>query len=129
MFPVQRTETIEVAPEVRPAVEALLEVFAKAVQLPGARGETERAGLILRAEHFREHAARRRCPEYKAQGLPIGSGAREGACKDLVKGRLARVGQRRDPRAGIQRIRALRVRIFDNRWEDFWKETVEPIAA
>lgn len=94
-----------------------------------ARGQNEREELHIRAEYFRKHADRMRYPDFEAEGLPIGSGAIEGTCKNLVKGRLDCVGQRWNPDRGIERMCALRVRIFNNRWEEFWQQTNKPLAA
>ena len=94
-----------------------------------ARGKNQRQELRLRAECFRKHAGRMRYPEDIARGLPIGSGAIEGTCKHLVKGRMDCVGQRWDHESGIERICALRVRIFNKRWDEFWKEALERIPA
>jgi hypothetical protein len=86
-----------------------------------ARGPKQRAELRLRAAYFREHRERMRYPEFEAEGLPIGSGAIEGTCKSLVKGRMDCVGQRWDSEKGIERMTALRVRLFNKRWDDLWE--------
>ena len=91
--------------------------------------EASREELRGRAEYFRKHAARMRYPEYRALGLPIGSGAIEGTCKNLIKGRMSCVGQRWDANNGIERMTALRVRIFNQRYDDLWKTPAERLAA
>jgi hypothetical protein len=93
------------------------------------RGKNQREELRLRAEYFRRHAHRMRYPEFEAQDLPIGSGAIEGTCKNLIKGRMDCVGQRWDAERGIERMTALRVRLFNNRWNDLWRETIYHEAA
>lgn len=85
-----------------------------------SREEKNRKELERRVEYFREHKERMRYPEYEASGYPIGSGAIEGTCKNLVKGRMNCVGQRWDAEKGIERMLALRVRIFNKRWDDLW---------
>lgn len=85
-----------------------------------ARGKNQRKELELRAAYFREHRARMRYPEFEAQGLPIGSGAIEGTCKNLIKGRMDCVGQHWNAEVGIERMTALRVRLFNKRWDDLW---------
>ena len=46
------------------------------------------------AAYFMRNRERMRYDEYLAAGLPIGSGAAEGACRNLVKDRLERTGMR-----------------------------------
>ena len=98
--------------------ESLIEELRKRVRK--GREEKNRKELELRANYFQEHKERMRYPEYEAAGYPIGSGAIEGTCKNLVKGRLSCVGQRWDEEKGIERMVALRVRIFNDRWNDLW---------
>lgn len=57
---------------------------------------------------------------YEKQGWPIGSGAVEGACKHLVKARFGVTGARWR-RKNIPKILALRVGIFNNEWDDYWR--------
>jgi hypothetical protein len=108
-------------------VESLIEELRK--RQKQAISEKRRKELELRTLYFEEHKDRMRYPEYEASGLPIGSGAIEGTCKNLVKGRLNCVGQRWEPEKGIERMVALRVRIFNERWNDLWvKEKTRKIA-
>jgi len=83
-----------------------------------ASGENNWKDLELRADYFEKHKERMRYPEYESAGYPIGSGAIEGTCKNLVKGRLSCVGQRWETEKGIERMVALRVRLFNNCWDD-----------
>jgi hypothetical protein len=99
-------------------VDALIEELERRQRT--ARGETQRTELHLRAEYFRTHRDRMNYPKYEAQGLPIGSGAIEGTCKNLIKGRMDLVGQRWDADKGIERMVALRVRLFNQRFDDLW---------
>ena len=54
---------------------------------------------------------------------PIGSGAIEGTCKNLIKGRMDGVGMRWDTDKGIELMTALRVRLFNERWDDLWSQS------
>ena len=56
---------------------------------------------------------------YRAQGLPIGSGPVEAACKTIVKHRLKRSGMRWS-REGGQQILNLRVPLQSKCWDAFW---------
>ncbi|MCX8037088.1 MAG: hypothetical protein N3D11_08605 [Candidatus Sumerlaeia bacterium] len=82
-----------------------------------------------RAEYFRTHRHRMNYPDYEAQGLPIGSGAIEGTCKNLIKGRMDLVGQRWDADNGIERMTAFLVRLFNNRFDDLWPDLSEKEPA
>jgi hypothetical protein len=99
------------------AVIAELDKRAKA-----AKDESRRDALRVRRNYFAIHRERMRYPEFEALGLPIGSGAIEGTCKNLVKGRMDGVGMRWDADEGIEMMAALRVRMFNERWEDLWSE-------
>lgn len=101
-------------------VEAVVEELTQRARR--VRGKNERAELQRRAEYFRKHSDRMRYPEYEAEGLPIGSGAIEGTCKNLIKGRMDCVGQRWDIERGIERMVALRVRLFNERLDDLWPQ-------
>jgi hypothetical protein len=85
-----------------------------------AKDEERRDALRVRKAYFAGHRERMRYPEFEALGLPIGSGAIEGTCKNLVKGRMDGVGMRWDAEEGIELMTALRVRLFNERWEDLW---------
>jgi len=65
-------------------------------------------------------------PAYRAEGLDIGSGPVESACKRLVGGRLKGPGMRWTP-AGAEAILALRVCWFNGQWQELWES--KPLAA
>src|SRR5437868_198747 len=61
------------------------------------------------------------CP-YVENGIPIGSGVTEAACKTLVKQRLCCSGMRWTPE-GAQIILSLRaLALTETRWEQFWEK-------
>jgi len=101
-------------------VEAVIEELDKRIKM--AKDQTRRDALRVRRNYFAEHRERMHYPDFEAQGLPIGSGAIEGTCKNLVKGRMDGVGMRWDVEEGIELMIALRVRMFNERWEDLWAE-------
>jgi len=101
-------------------VDAVIAELDKRAKI--AKEESQRDALRVRRNYFMEHRARMRYPEFDALGLPIGSGAIEGTCKNLVKGRMDGVGMRWDAAEGIEMMAALRVRMFNERWEDLWSE-------
>jgi len=65
-------------------------------------------------------------PRYRSEGLSIGSGPVESACKRLVGGRLKGPGMRWNVR-GADAILALRITWINGQWESFWKS--KPLAA
>ena len=107
-------------------IEALIAELDKRAK--AARDETRGHALRVRKAYFAGHRRRMRYAQFKAMGLPIGSGAIEGTCKNLIKGRLDGVGMRWDVEEGIELITALRVRMFNERWEDLWDNHMEQAA-
>ena len=65
-------------------------------------------------------------PTYRADGLSIGSGPIESACKRLVGGRLKGPGMRWNA-PGADAILALRITWLNGDWHDLWKS--KPLAA
>jgi hypothetical protein len=72
------------------------------------------------AEYFRTNAERMRYPLFRAQGMHVGSGIAEAACKVAVSTRAKRAGMRWTP-DGLDAILALRTSVlngsFDQRWQ------------
>jgi hypothetical protein len=72
--------------------------------------------------YFDNHVHQVRYARYVEQGIPIGSGVTEAACKTLVKQRLCCSGMRWKPE-GAQIILSLRALVLTNgRWEQFWQK-------
>jgi hypothetical protein len=69
--------------------------------------------------YFEANRERMRYPEYRAQGLPIGSGVVESACKHVVANRCKRTGMRWDEE-GNENILALRCWDLNGRWDQLW---------
>lgn len=99
-------------------VDSLIEELDQRAR--AASAEAPRDALRVRKAYFVNHRERMRYPEFEALELPIGSGAIEGTCKNLIKGRMDGVGMRWDVDQGIEMMAALRVRMFNERWEDLW---------
>lgn len=59
--------------------------------------------------------------DFRARGLPIGSGPVEAACKTIVKTRLGRSGMHWSWHGG-QRIVQWRTSVKSGRWDAFWHE-------
>jgi hypothetical protein len=81
---------------------------------------TIRQNLEQAITYFRNHKQQMHYARYRAQGLPIGSGVTEAACKTLVKQRLCCSGMRWVER-GARIILSLRALVLTNqRWQQFW---------
>lgn len=69
--------------------------------------------------YFAYHAGRMDYPRYQQQGLPIGSGTVESACKVVLKQRLSQGGMRWT-RRGAQAVATLRAWHRSGRWTALW---------
>ena len=81
--------------------------------------KSERKPIDDACRYFKRNRHRMRYDEYLAQGMPIASGAVEGACKNLVKDRMERAGMRWtiDGAEALLRLRAVYVSgDFDAYW-------------
>jgi len=65
--------------------------------------------------------------EFRAAGLPIGSGVSEAGCKELVKARFCRSGMRwkRASGAPILQLRAIKL---SRHWDSFWSKVMRYAA-
>lgn len=71
-------------------------------------------------DYFTQHASRMAYPHFAAQGLPIGSGMVESACKSVVQQRQVQAGMRWG-QPGSQQIATLRALERSGRWAAFWQ--------
>jgi hypothetical protein len=84
---------------------------------PGqARSIPERA-----VDYFITHAARMRYPVFRAQGMHLGSGIAEAACKTIVSTRAKRCGMRWTPE-GLDALLPLRTAVLNRAYDSFWEE-------
>ena len=72
--------------------------------------------------YFETNTHRMRYPEFRNQGLFVGSGVIEAGCKSIVGVRFKQSGMFWTVR-GANAIIALRCCRFNQRFEDFWAET------
>jgi hypothetical protein len=77
--------------------------------------------------YFRQHAELMQYADFRAAGLPIGSGVTEAGCKALIKARFCRSGMRwkRTSGAPILQLRAIRL---SQHWESFWSKVMRYAA-
>ena len=84
------------------------------------RRGSERRQVVERViRYYGRNRERMRYADFRARGLPVGSGVVEAACKCIVNARLKRSGMRWS-RAGGQHVLNLRVRVQSGEWEPFW---------
>lgn len=76
--------------------------------------------LSNEAEYFERNAERMRYPEFRAQGLFVGSGVIEAGCKEVIGSRLKRSGMFWTVR-GANAIIALRCCRLSGSFEDYWE--------
>ncbi len=72
------------------------------------------------ADYFERNAERMRYPEFRRQGLFVGSGVVEAGCKTVIGARLKRSGMFWTVR-GANAIIALRCCRRSGRFEDYWE--------
>lgn len=100
------------------------ELVAQAAQLSrrSSLSQTMRADAYSAWTYFNNHRGQMDYPGFLAEGLPIGSGVTEAACKSLVKQRLCASGMRwKETGAKI----VLSLRALTNtvgRWTQFWQK-------
>jgi hypothetical protein len=80
------------------------------------------------ADYFERNAERMRYPKFRRQRLFVGSGVIEAGCQTVVASRLKKSGMFWTVR-GANAILALRCCHLNGRFEDFWEERREAIAA
>ena len=71
-------------------------------------------------DYFTTNAERMRYPAFRAQGMHVGSGIAEAACKTVVATRLKRSGMRWTP-SGLDALLPLRTSVLNRTYDDFWK--------
>jgi hypothetical protein len=84
-------------------------------------GADEEEPIHATARFFANQHHRMDYPAYRAQGLPIGSGVTEAACKRMVKARMRGSGMKwKEKGAGI--VLTLRTLLYsDGYWSQFWE--------
>ncbi len=77
--------------------------------------------------YFMSNAARMRYPAFRLQGMHIGSGSAEAACKTVVSVRMKRCGMRWTP-TGLDALLALRTARLNGTFEAFWQPRFHLVA-
>jgi len=83
--------------------------------------------LDAELNYFRQHAPLMQYADFRAAGLPIGSGVTEAGCKALIKARFCRSGMRwkRASGAPLLQLRAIKL---SQHWESFWSKVLRYAA-
>ena len=97
-----------------------IETVVKTLRQFSASGEELARLLSNAADYFQRNAERMRYPQFRAQGLFVGSGVVEAACKTVVGARLKRSGMFWTVR-GANAILALRCCRLSGQFEDYWE--------
>ena len=95
------------------AIQALPPIPAEPGQ---ARSCPERA-----VDYFTTNAQRMRYPLFRAQGMHLGSGIAEAACKTIVSTRAKRSGMRWTPE-GIDALLPLRTSVLNGAYDSLWEQ-------
>jgi hypothetical protein len=100
-------------------IEHLVAAIAALPSLPPEPGESRR--LPEKAmDYFTSNAERMRYPAFRAQGMHVGSGIAEAACKTVVATRLKRSGMRWTP-DGLDALLPLRTCVLNQTSDQFWE--------
>lgn len=75
----------------------------------------------IEMDYFISNAARMRYPAFRAQGMQVGSGIAEAACKTVVSTRAKRSGMRWTPE-GLDAVLALRTAVLNQSYDAFWEQ-------
>jgi hypothetical protein len=77
--------------------------------------------------YFRQHAELMQYADFRAAGLPIGSGVTEAGGKELIKARFCRSGMRwkRASGAPLLQLRAIKL---SQHWDSFWSKVMRYAA-
>jgi hypothetical protein len=78
-------------------------------------------GVVEHRNYLQKREGQMQYPSYRAQGLPIGSGAMESANKLVVEARLKGAGMHWE-RGHVDPMLALRNAVCSDRWEEAWRQ-------
>jgi len=102
----------------RGAADGLLRSSARYRQR-GKLSKTRREDIEKQETYFKRNREKMNYHDYVAEGLPIGSGPVEAACKTIVKARMCQSGMRWS-KAGAQNVLNLRVLHKSDQWDAAW---------
>jgi hypothetical protein len=101
-------------------IEDLVEELVVLPPLPPEPG-TSRSVPDIERDYFISNAARMRYPAFRAQGMHVGSGIAEAACKTVVSTRAKRTGMRWTPE-GLDAVLAIRTAVLNDTYDAFCEQ-------
>lgn len=101
-------------------IEELVTAIAALPTIPPGPNES-RSVSEKAVDYFTTNAERMRYPSFRAQGMHVGSGIAEAACKTVVSTRAKRAGMRWTP-DGLDAVLALRTSVLNGTYDEFWEE-------
>lgn len=104
------------------------EVIAAIEALPPLAPEPGKGRSLpeIETDYFRSNCQRMRYPVFRAQGMHLGSGIAEAACKTVVSTRAKRAGMRWTP-DGLDALLALRTSVLNQQFDQDW-QTLRKVA-
>jgi hypothetical protein len=78
-------------------------------------------------DYFTSNAERMRYPSFRVQGMHVGSGIAEAACKTVVETRAKRAGMRWTPE-GLDALLPLRTAKLNHTYDEFWEHQSRLVA-
>lgn len=100
--------------------EALVSAISALPPIPPEPGQA-RSGPERAVDYFTTNAQRMRYPVFRAQGMHVGSGIAEAACKTIVSTRAKRSGMRWTPE-GIDALLPLRTSVLNGAYDSLWEQ-------
>jgi len=107
-------------------IEELVAAIGKLPTIPPAADEG-RSVPDKALDYFATNAQRMRYPAFRAQGMHVGSGIAEAACKTVVETRAKRAGMRWTPE-GLDALLPLRTAKLNHTYDEFWEEQSRLVA-
>jgi hypothetical protein len=107
-------------------IEELVASLAALPPIAPSPGES-RSVPAKAIDYFTTNAERMRYPAFRAQGMHLGSGIAEAACKGVVATRLKRSGMRWTP-DGLDALLPLRTSVLNHTYDDFWEGQLRLVA-
>ncbi len=101
-------------------IENLVEEIVVFPPIPPEPG-TARSVPDIERDYFISNAARMRYPAFRAQGMHVGSGIAEAACKTVVSTRAKRTGMRWTPE-GLDAVLAVRTAVLNDTYDAFCEQ-------
>src|SRR2546422_6390214 len=107
-------------------IEELLAAIGQLPKIAPAADES-RSVPDKAVDYFTTNAQRMRYPSFRAQGMHVGSGIAEAACKTVVDTRAKRTGMRWTP-DGLDAVLPLRTAKLNHTYDEFWEHQSRLLA-